>query len=98
MNYYTDYETALIYLTAVFCYQLDAPSPELRKELEDCPWLDQILERHSFGSVSLRWNDLRTAVLKDKRPTKGASLRQVKQTIKDLEWLTNLPLRDELSA
>lgn len=98
MNAYTDYEAALIYLTAALYYHLDTPSPELRKELEQCPWLDQILERHSFGSVSLRWNDFRTAVLKDKKPTKGAGLRQVRKIVKDLEFLTNLPLRDELAA
>jgi hypothetical protein len=98
MNYYTDSEAILIYLTLVFHYHLDPPSPALHKELEECPWLDPILERHSFGSVALRWNDFRTAVLKDKRPTKGAGLAQVKRIVSDLEWLTNLPLRDELAA
>lgn len=96
--YYTDYESTLIFLTAVFRYNLDAPSQELRRELRDCPWLDQILERHSFGSVQMRWTDFRTAVLKDKRPTKGAGLAQVKRIVSQWEWLTNLPLREELQT
>lgn len=95
--YYTDYEATLIYLTAVLHYQLDAPSPLLRKELEQCPWLDQILERHSFGSVVMRWQDFRTAVLKELKPTKGANLKQVKKIVREFEWLTNMPLRDELA-
>jgi hypothetical protein len=96
--HYTDEETILIYLTAVFKYGLAAPSPELRKELQECPWLDPLFERHSFGSVVMRWTDLRTAVLSDRRPTKGANLAQVKRIVNQWEWLTNLPLRQELKS
>jgi hypothetical protein len=96
--HYTDEESILIYLTAVFKYGLAAPSPELREELKECPWLDTLFDRHSFGSVVMRWTDFRTAVLSDRRPTKGANLAQVKRIVQQWEWLTNLPLRQELQS
>lgn len=96
MQYYTDHEAALIYLTAVFKYKLAAPSSELRKELEDCPWLLTVTERHSEGSIALRWTDFRTAVNPDLKPTRGARLPQVRRIVEDWKWLTNLSLRDDL--
>jgi len=97
MQYYTDYEAALIYLTAVFKYKLAAPSNELRKELDDCPWLQTVIDRHSEGSIALRWTDFRTAVCPDLKPTRGAKLPQIRRIVEEWEWLTSLSLRDDLS-
>lgn len=95
-HYYTDGEATLIYLTAVFRYQLAAPSTELRKELDDCPWLHSVTARHSTGSIALRWTDFRTAVTADLKPTRGARLPQVRRIVEDWQWLTGLPLREDL--
>lgn len=95
-QHYTDDEATRIYLTAALKYKLAPPSTELRKELEDCPWLQPVLQRHSEGSIALRWTDFRTAVNPDLKPTRGARLPQVKRIVEDWQWLTSIPLRDDL--
>lgn len=90
--YYTDYEAALIYLTAV-TRNMAAPST---KELEVCPALAVVLKRHSPGSVAMRWTDFRTAVSPNLKPTRGAKLPQVRRIIEDLECVTGLSLREDL--
>ena len=97
VTYYTDYEAALIYLTAALKYDLAPASSELHKELADCPWLRTVTSRHSEGSVALRWMDFRTAVNPRLKPTKGAKLPQVKRIVEEWEWLTRIPLRDDLT-
>lgn len=96
MYHYTDYEAALIYLTLVFKFRLAGHSTQFRKELQECEWLEQLFDRHSFGSVSLRWNDFRTAVNPDLKATRGARLPQVRRIVEDWEWLTGLSLRPDL--
>jgi hypothetical protein len=45
----------------------------------------------------LRWMDFRTAVNPRLKPTKGAKLPQVKRIVEEWEWLTRIPLRDDLT-
>lgn len=94
--YYTDYEAAVIYLTAALKYDLKPASSDLHRELADCPWLKEVTRRHSGGSVAMRWMDFRTAVNSDLRPTRGAKLPQIRRIIEDCEWLTGLTIREDL--
>lgn len=94
--YYTDHEAALIYLTAALKYKMAPASPGLRRELEACPWLKEVTARHSSGSAAMRWMDFRTATVPSVRPTRGAKLSQVRRIIQQYEWLTNIPLREDL--
>jgi hypothetical protein len=100
VNYYTDNEAALIYLTLVFKYHLAAPSKELHRELNECPWLTEgdfaVTKRHGPGSIELRWTDFRTAVDPDLKPTRGASLPQIRRIVENWEWLTHLSFREDL--
>jgi hypothetical protein len=94
--YYTDGEAALIYLTAALKYDLAAASSDLHKELADCPWLKSVTDRHSEGSVAMRWMDFRTAINSDLKPTRGAKLPQIRRVVESFEWLTSLTIRDDL--
>jgi hypothetical protein len=102
MQYYTDSEAALIYLTLVFKYKLAAPSNDLSRELGECPWLTEgkyaVTVRHSPGSIAMRWTDFRTAVDPDLKPTRGARLPQNRRIVENWEWLTKLPMREDLTT
>lgn len=92
MHYYTDYEAALIYLTAVR-HDLAAPSRALIASFPE-----HLRRRHGPGSIALRWTDFRTAVNPDLKPTRGAHLPQVKRIIRELQPVTGVSLRDDLAV
>jgi hypothetical protein len=94
-QHWTDYEAIVLYL-ALARRKFATHSPFFREELREFPEIEFLFERHSFGSVSMRWNDFRTAVNPDLKPTKGAGLKQVRRIIQDWEWLTEKPLRPDL--
>lgn len=96
-QHWTDYEAITLYLTLVRC-DLASHSPMFREELRQLPQIEFLFDRHSFGSVSMRWNDFRTALNPNLRPTRGARLPQVRRIINDWEWLTGLSIRPELIA
>jgi hypothetical protein len=91
---FTDYEVALIYVTARVKYGLGyAPSNQLEKERPDCPWLEQIIQRHngSVDTVEQRWSDFRST-LPGHIPTRGVT-KQVRKIMNDLPWLPEGPHR-----
>ena len=87
----TDYEVALIYVTARVKYGFDyAPSDQLERERPDCPWLEPIIQRHngSVDTVEATWSDFRST-LPGHTPTREVT-KQVR-IMNDLCWLPEGP-------
>ncbi len=84
---FTDYEAALIFVTAVVRYGIGyAPSDRLVKERPECPWREAIIARPGPDSVEAKWYDFRSAILPGHARKRGVS-EQVEQVMRDLGWM-----------
>jgi hypothetical protein len=84
---FTDYEVALIFVTAVVRYGIEyAPSDQLVKERPQCPWLEAVIIRHGPDSVEAKWYDFRSYVLPGLIRKRGVS-KQVERIVQDLGWM-----------
>jgi hypothetical protein len=84
---FTDYEAALIFVTAAVRYGIEyAPSDRLVKERPECPWLEAVITRHGPDSVEAKWYDFRSGILPGHARKRGVS-KQVEQVVHDLGWM-----------
>jgi hypothetical protein len=85
---FTDYEAAVIFVTAAIKYGIDyAPSDQLVKERPQCPWLEPIIARHrSPDTVEPKWGDFRSTMLPRLQRKRGVS-KQVEKIARELGWI-----------